>query len=258
VSQTYSDVDASADPAEAVAWQERMSRWPAVAAYKARTHELLGGADPVLDVGCGPGVDVAALGVDRCVGVDASETMTEAADRRGAVTCRADAHRLGFRDGAFAGVRADRVLQHLAAPHRALREMVRVVAVGGRVVIADPDQETLVIRVPGVRRSVLDRLEALRRDVGYRNGTLISKVPGMLERVGVDHVTVDAFPLAIRDPGEAFGLPTWPAAWRHRGAFTDEEIREWDEAMQGASSSGFLYLVTFLVVAGTRVRPAPG
>jgi len=31
-----------------------MSRWPAVAAYKARTHELLGGVDPVLDVGCGP------------------------------------------------------------------------------------------------------------------------------------------------------------------------------------------------------------
>jgi len=53
VSQTYSDVDASADPA-AVAWQEPMSRWPAVAAYKARTHELLGGVDPVLDVGCGP------------------------------------------------------------------------------------------------------------------------------------------------------------------------------------------------------------
>lgn len=49
MSQTYSDVDASADPAEAVAWQERMSRWPAVAAYKARTHEPLGGADPVLD-----------------------------------------------------------------------------------------------------------------------------------------------------------------------------------------------------------------
>ena len=35
MSQTYSDVDASADPAEAVAWQERMSRWPAVAAYPA-------------------------------------------------------------------------------------------------------------------------------------------------------------------------------------------------------------------------------
>ena len=35
MSQTYSDVDASGDPAEAVAWQERMSRWPAVAAYPA-------------------------------------------------------------------------------------------------------------------------------------------------------------------------------------------------------------------------------
>jgi len=258
VSQTYSDVDGSADSAEAVAWQERMSRWPAVSAYKERTHELLDGADPVLDVGCGPGVDVAALGVDRCVGVDASRAMADAAARRGAVTCRADAHRLGFRDGAFAGVRADRVLQHLAAPESALREMARVVAVGGRVVIADPDQETLVIRVPGVRRSVLDRLKALRRDVGYRNGTLVSRVPELLERLGMKHVTVDAFPLTIRDPGEAFGLPSWPAAWRQRGGFSDDEIGEWDQAMRTGSSGGFLYLVTFLVVAGTKVRPAPG
>ena len=41
VSRTYSDVDASADPAGAIHWQERMAAWPAVAAYKRRTHELL-------------------------------------------------------------------------------------------------------------------------------------------------------------------------------------------------------------------------
>lgn len=41
VSQTYSDVDGSSDPVGAAGWQERMSRWPVVRAYKRRTYELL-------------------------------------------------------------------------------------------------------------------------------------------------------------------------------------------------------------------------
>jgi SAM-dependent methyltransferase len=143
------------------------------------------------------------------------------------------------------------VLQHLAAPDEAVREMVRVVRPGGRLVVADPDQATLVIRVPGVRQSVLDRLMALRRDVGYRNGTLASRLPGALAVLGVRDVGVEAFPLVLRRPEDAFGLPSWPAAWRARGGFSDEELHEWDQALRRPPSDGFLYLVTFLVVWGT-------
>ena len=72
MSETYGDVDASAEPATAVEWQERMVRWPGVAAYKRRTHELLGESGLILDVGSGPADDVLALGSDRCVGLDRS------------------------------------------------------------------------------------------------------------------------------------------------------------------------------------------
>jgi SAM-dependent methyltransferase len=250
VSQTYSDVDGSADPVEAAAWQERMASWPAIRAYKERTYELIAGSGRVIDIGCGPGVDVVALGHD-CVGVDPSGTMLAAATRRGADVCRADAHCLPFRDGAFQAARADRVFQHLADPTAALREMVRVVARGGRLVVADPDQESLVIRVPGVRQGVLDRLESLRRDLGYRNGTLVSRIPELFDDVGVELTDVDAFVLTIRDPSEAFGLPTWPRGWRTEDGFTDEELVEWDQAMR-SNARGFVYLVTFLVVAGVK------
>jgi SAM-dependent methyltransferase len=251
MSQTYSDVDASPDPANAAAWQERMSAWPVVRAYKERTYDLLAGTGRVVDVGCGPGTDVVALG-DECVGVDSSATMVEAAARRGVAVCRADAHALPFGSGSLRGARADRVLQHLVDPSRALREMARVVTRGGTLVVVDPDQESLVIQVPGVRRSVLDRLKSLRRDVGYRNGRLISQVPALFDTVGVELLGVDAFVLSISDPADVFGLPTWPHGWRTQGAFTAEELREWDAAMSDVSQTGFVYLLTFLVVAGAK------
>lgn len=179
--------------------------------------------------------------------------MAARAARRGSVVCRGDAHRLPFCDGAFSGARADRVFQHLVDPHHALGELTRVVGAGGRVVIADPDQDTLVIQVPGVRQSVLDRLQALRRDVGYRNGTLIGQLPKELTRLGVDDITVETFPLTLTDPADAFGLPTWLEVWREQGGFTDDEIVEWDRALQGGRpTDGFSYSVVFFIVAGIK------
>jgi SAM-dependent methyltransferase len=252
VSQTYGDVDASSNPAGAVEWQRRMTDWPAIRAYKQRTYELVADANLVLDVGCGPGVDVAAIGGTRTVGVDPSDAMCEATRSRTGMVVRGDAHSLPFADAAFDAVRTDRVVQHLANPTVALDELGRVLRPGGRLVIADPDQESLVIQVPGVRTSVLDRIKALRRDVGYRNGRLVSALPATLRQLGFDDVTVDAFPLLIDDPGDAFGLPTWPSLWQARGGFSEEELTEWRDAIPPARERGFVYFLTFLVVAGLK------
>jgi len=102
--------------------------------------------------------------------------MVAVAAKRGAVVCRADVHALPFRDCTMHGARSDRVFQHLDDPLQVLRELARVLVPNGRLVIADPDQESLIIQVPGVRQSVLDRLKSLRQDIGYRNGTLISQI----------------------------------------------------------------------------------
>lgn len=251
MSDTYTDVDASSGPTAAVDWQQHMATWPAIDAYKRRTWELLADANRILDVGCGPGDDVLALGAQRCVGVDRSAAMCTRAHERGATVVQGGAEVLPFPDSTFAGARSDRTLQHVDDPITAVRELLRVVQPGAPVVIADPDQESLVIQVPGVRQSVLDRLKALRRDVGYRNGRWISEAPAMLDELGAEVTSVEAFPLIIRDPTEAFGLSTWPNRWRNEGAFTDAEIAEWNRAI-AEPGPGFLYSATFLVVAARR------
>jgi SAM-dependent methyltransferase len=254
VSSTYSDVDAGADPQEAVRWQERVDRWPDIRAYKQRIRDLLGGCDPVVDVGCGPGGDVVAIGVERCVGLDHSAVMCAAAAGRGAAVCRADAQRLPFADATLGAAVSDRVLQHLADPGAGVDEMIRVVRPGGRVVVADPDQETLTIHVPDVRPELVDQVKALRRDVGYRHGHVVSTLPSALTARGMVDVSVDAYPLCLTDPDEAFGLPTWLHAWNARGdaRFSPDELAEWDRGIERARAGGFLYALLYFVVSGRR------
>ena len=127
----------------------------------------------------------------------------------------------------------------------AIREMARVCRPGGRVVVADPDQDTLTIRVPGVRQDLADAVKQRRRDVGYRNGRFISALPEVLAELGFIDVTVEAFPLTLTSPEDAFGLPGWPRLWR----FDEADIEEWEQGINGAS---IVYALLYFVVSGQR------
>lgn len=104
----------------------------------------------VLDIGCGPGTitaDLAALvAPGPVVAVDQSEDVLDAAraeiERRNlsnVTFATADVHSLEFADGTFDVVHAHQVLQHVADPVRALREMRRVCRPGGVVAARDAD-----------------------------------------------------------------------------------------------------------------------
>jgi DNA-binding transcriptional ArsR family regulator/precorrin-6B methylase 2 len=99
-----------------------------------------------VDVGTGTGafaLELAKLGLS-VIAVDRSARMLAAARTRldaagaGSVELRAgDASALPLRDGEVDAAFAHMVLQYLAAPGDALREMARVVRPGGSVIVAD-------------------------------------------------------------------------------------------------------------------------
>ena len=257
MSYTYSDVDSTSDPAGAVEWQERVDRWPQVRAYKSRVLELMAGAERVLDVGCGPGGDVLAVGADRCVGLDRSLAMCRAAAAKGATACRADVHRLPFPDGRFGRPR-EWVPEHFGNRRDE-----------GRHVLAEDDGEGKILQRDkrfwndgfGQRHGVgqqhgggflLDRVKTLRRDIGYRNGRLISSLPARLAALGLADVSVDPFPLSLTDPDDAFGLPGWPRLWRNQGGFSDGDLLEWERGVEGSRERGFLYSLIYFVVSAVR------
>lgn len=248
---TYSNVDGSADVRAALDWQDRVDAWPHVRDYKEYSYACAHDLRPRLDVGSGTGHDLVELGAGT-IGIDRSSAMVARAAERGCTVAVADAVRLPFAGATFGAVRADRVLQHLPDPVAALHEMIRVTRSGGRVVVADPDQGSLVIHVPGVRPELVEQVARLRRDVGYRNGRLASALPARFEAAGLLDVTVRAFPLVLTDPDDAFGLPTWVAYWRERGhPFDDSDIREWDAGIARARDGGFVYALLYFVASGT-------
>lgn len=109
----------------------------------------------VLDLGCGPGADLQAMGdavttSGRVVGVDIDQNMVEAANARfddhpHVEILLGDGHTLPFEDATFDRARMDRALQHVADPSAVLSELLRVLRPGGLLRIGEPDWDSLVV-----------------------------------------------------------------------------------------------------------------
>ena len=113
---------------------------------KALAHLGLHPDDRLLDVACGAGklVRAAATDVERAVGVDLSPGMIEEARRRAAAEGQGNVEfvvgpsdQLPFADGEFTALVTTTALHHFPAPAQSVREMARVLAPGGRLVIGD-------------------------------------------------------------------------------------------------------------------------
>ena len=139
--------------------------------------------DRVLDVACGPGNftrDFAlAAGDGLVVGLDSSETMLGVAVRDTSASnvayVRGDARDLPFRDGSFDAVCCFAALYLIEEPMRALAEIVRVLAPGGRLALMSscnrgpvPASKTNAVaqRLSGVRVFGRDELTGALEGLG--------------------------------------------------------------------------------------------
>ena len=157
--------------------------------------------DTVLDVACGPGNTtrtlVAAVGPDGlAVGVDSSATMLAQAVRETPTDSavgyvRADAAELPFEDGTFDAVSCYGALYLMDDPLRSLREMIRLLAPGGRIAVLTtcargpaPIRRASVAasRLAPLRLFDVDDISGVLRDAGLvgvtRNVSAVSQTVG--------------------------------------------------------------------------------
>jgi SAM-dependent methyltransferase len=149
--ERYFDLDSEIPPdlrrrqiAHIVSAPERARRWL----------ETLGsiGTRPMLDLGCGTGSFLAAVGheVGPAWGLDialrwllvARKRLDEEGLTHVRLACGC-AERLPFRDRSFGGVVAGDVIEHVADQDRTLAEAHRVLAPGGRLFLAVPNRFSL-------------------------------------------------------------------------------------------------------------------
>jgi ubiquinone/menaquinone biosynthesis C-methylase UbiE len=175
----------------------------------------------LLDVGCGPGTITADLAElvapGRVTAVDSApdvlEQAAKVATERGLNTVDfsvADVHALDFPDGTFDVVHAHQVLQHVADPVQALREMRRVCRPGGVVAARDGDYAAMTW-YPAV--PALDEWMALYQRVARHNQGEPDAGRRMLHwarRAGFEDVVSTAATWCYSDPEDrAFWSDMW-------------------------------------------------
>jgi SAM-dependent methyltransferase len=177
-----------------------------------------------LDVGCGPGTitaDLAAIvAPGKVVAIDNEPEVLagarELADERGLANVTfllADVHTLEFADDEFDIVHAHQVLQHVADPVGAIREMRRVCAPRGVVAARDVDYEAMTWYP---ENPVLDEWLSIYRCTARQNGgepDAGRRLLSWARRAGLEDVECSATTWCFSTPEER-GF--WSAMWAER------------------------------------------
>lgn len=234
--------------------------------YKQQSYDLLGAreGDSLLDAGCGTGDDVRALArlvgpTGRVTGIDFREdVIAEARQRANAAGIPAvfevgDIYQLPFPDARFDGCRADRVFQHLTNPGQALTELCRVTRSGGRIVVSDPDWDTLIVASPDV--ATTRAVTRLNSDT-WHHGQMGRQLYGLFRAAGLEEVTILPITLFFTDfalASELYHLRRTAERAVQQGLLTPEAVAGWLASLEQADRAGqFFSAATGFTVCGRK------
>jgi ubiquinone/menaquinone biosynthesis C-methylase UbiE len=248
-----------------IGYQDRIAATEFAQAYKQLAVEALAvrPGQTALDLGCGPGTDLAALAEavtpsGAVFGIDSSAEMLERARARSAelpqvALQRGDIHALPYADASIDRAHTDRVLQHVAEPARVLAEARRVLRPGGRLVMAEPDWETLAIDHPELELSRAYTRHIAERIV--RNGALGRQLARLAAGAGFTVAAVLPVVSVFRDVRKAdqvLGIRRNTERAVAAGYFSAEEAQRWlDHLVEGPFlASATLHLTVVDVPSG--------
>ena len=217
------------------------------------------GGDVVLDLGCGPGADLAAFGEavgkdGRVIGLDSDrDALREARDRTAGQphvrVVEGDIHAIGLPDRSVDRVHTDRVIQHVVDPAAVLGEARRVLRPGGRAVFAEPDWDTLVIDHPDLAvaraytRFVTDRV--------VRNASVGRQLVRLATLAGYDIADVTPITAVWRDLQAADKVLGLKRVTGRAVAAGYLSARSADEFLDHLASRPFFASMTLFIVTAT-------
>ncbi len=227
----------------------------------------------LLDAGCGPGTVTAglarAVSPGETIGLDAAPGVLEharahAAEQQveNAAFVVGDIYELDDADAAFDVVYANQLLQHLADPVRALKEMRRVLRPGGLLAVRDADYATMS---PHPKFPEFLDWNRLYHQVAYRNRAEPDAgrtLPAWVRAAGFGEIEIH--PNVVALDGE--DARVWGRAWSQRILYSGiaEQALEYGLAEQAdlerisdawatwAESEAPFFMFTQIAVLATR------
>ncbi|MFG1606101.1 methyltransferase domain-containing protein [Actinoplanes sp. NPDC049265] len=218
----------------------------------------------LLDAGCGNGEvarELAGLMPDAEVtavdfSADAIAEATRGHDGSRVKYEVGDLLDLPYEDGAFDGVRTERVVQHVADADRAIAELTRVLRPGGRMCMIDTDWDSLLVdgSPEGFNdraRTLVNVLNASRPPHSMASGRALRR---RMHQAGLTDLRAEPFAGVHTDLDQARQvLPLYrdsPMTAAIGPAFDDLM----DDVEAAAADGTFLLTLTMWVVVGTRAR----
>lgn len=217
----------------------------------------------LLEVGCGIGgvtrilAELVGTGGE-VVGLDFSATMIAEATRRATgldlplCYVTGDVHALEFADNSFDRALASTVFQHLADPFLSLRELVRVIRPGGRVVITDQDWETQLVDAGD--RAITRKIMNVICD-NIRHPWIGRQLPGLFADTGLVDIRIAPQTTIVRDLAtmREWMLDVALDRAQQTGLISAEEAADWLADLEARDREGrFLRAVTSFRVSGTK------
>lgn len=266
--EKWQNVDDHGAPEQFVSYLDANTAQAVVKRYKKMTYQLLNVANgsSVLDIGCGTGDDVLALAElvgpnGKVVGIDNSKSLIEEANQRSSEKKFpiqfqvGDVHNLDFADNTFDCCRADRVFMHLPDRQQALSEMIRVTRTGGRILVLDPDWDTLIVEAPDrdLTKKILDH---------YLEQLVLNRWSGresykLFQQNGLENVAVADTPTLVltdfSDAKEIWGLDKAADLMRKEKPSFADKVESWLNYLKQADDEGFFFgAVTGFTIVGEK------
>ena len=259
----FSTVDATGEADQFIAYLDAADHLPIIVDLRARVVDALKlrPGECLIDVGCGTGTALFQLSGlvgpgGRAVGIDVSDGLLAVAKRRcppSVELIRASATALPFADESFDAYRAERVYLHLDDPKLALAEARRVLRPGGRLVLAEPDWEGLLLDEPdpGLVRRALTAVLADRPGV-----TIGRRLHRLLVEQDFTQVWVEGYASAVTTLAAADRLMLAPILDHALalGAIDAEEVTHLRRALRDRDAAGAFFVALSNFIA-TATRP---
>lgn len=260
---SFNRIDDTENPDEFIAFLDMAARNDGIAAMKRRTYEVLAAkpGEKILEVGCGTGDDARQIAqmiapTGSLVAVDKSEAVIGEARHRSQGREDAiefvvgDATDLELESATFDACRIERTLIHIPEPAAAMKEMLRVLKTGGKLVAYEPDLETYV--VDSSYRDLTRRL--LRFWYGLlQSGWAARHLPTLFKESGFTDIQIE--PRAMIYDFDMVSRSFYGTMERapEAGIASADEVSSWFEDLERAHNNGTFFCANMgYIVSGRK------